>query len=165
MKYAGIGSRRTPMDVLAKLREVAKHLELAGHVCHTGGALGADKAFIDGAPETTVLWLPWQGYNGYYSNTPELRQRHIDFAAKYHPNWKACKFSARKMHGRNAQITLGDNLDEPADFIVCWTPDAKIEGGTGMALRIAIDYDIPVFNLGAKRGADKVIEELYNYIS
>ncbi|UNI74479.1 hypothetical protein ABNavy4_041 [Acinetobacter phage AB-Navy4] len=164
MKYAGIGSRRTPMDILAIMRQLAKELDILGHVCHTGGALGADKAFIDGAPNSTVLWLPWQGYNNYTSDTPALTQRHIDFAAKYHPNWKACSFSARKMHGRNAQITLGDSLDEPVDFVICWTPDGKLEGGTAMALRIAIDYDIPIFNLGSKAGHVKVIGELKEFL-
>lgn len=165
MNYAGIGSRRTPMNILAIMRQISKELDSAGHICHTGGAIGADKAFFDGAPSSTVLWLPWQGYNGFYSDTPELYQKHIDFAAKYHPNWKACSFSARKMHGRNAQIVLGDDLKTPVDFVVCWTPDGKLEGGTAMALRIAFDYDIPIFNLGSRLGEVEVLKKLRLFLN
>lgn len=146
-KYAGIGSRATPMHVLAKMREFAAQLEKIGYECHTGGALGADKAFIDGATNTQI-WLPFHGYNGYSSNLRLPNDRDIKFASKYHPKWESCGHGARLMHARNCSIVLGDNLDEPVDFIICWTQDGKPSGGTGQALRIALHYEIPVFNLG-----------------
>lgn len=166
MKYAGVGSRATPHDILAKMRDLASELEDLGYICRTGGALGADKAFIDGTKygDNLELYLPFPGYNGYKSDLPGVTQTDIDFASKYHPNWKACDQTARKMHGRNCNIVLGSNLDDPVHFIVCWTKNAKVSGGTGMALRLAIDYDIPVFNLGSKRGADKVINDLRDYL-
>lgn len=45
------------------------------------------------------------------------------------------------------------HLDDPAAFVLCWTPDGSLDGtgsdtgGTGQALRIAAAYDVPVFNL------------------
>ena len=48
---------------------------------------------------------------------------------------------------------LGDDLDQPVSFVVCWTPGGEVTGGTGQALRIAADpqYNIPVFNLALHR--------------
>jgi cell division GTPase FtsZ len=58
----------------------------------------------------------------------------------------------RKLHARNAMIVLGKNLDDPVDFIICWTPGGTGSGGTGQALRIARAYGIPVYDLGDKNG-------------
>lgn len=166
MKYGGIGSRRAPLNILALIRGLAA--ELKPHAeCHTGGALGCDKAFIDGtqmAGGFAELWLPWQYYNGYVTDYPEVEDRHINFTKKYHPAWHKCSEKAQIMHARNSQIVLGDDLDDPVDFIVCWTPDGKLEGGTAQALRIAIDYDIPVFNLGRGPSPEKVLYELKTFL-
>ncbi len=155
MKYAGIGSRSAGIGPCELLRKIAYNLAQKNVECHTGGALGADKAFIDGtdmAGKEAQLWLPWQGYNGYTSDTPELTDKHIEFTKKYHPKWESCSSGAKKMHARNAQILLGNELTDPVDFVVCWTPDGKLSGGTAQGLRIAIDYDIPIFNLGKGPG-------------
>ena len=53
---------------------------------------------------------------------------------------------------RNAYCMLGPDLKSPVDFVLCWTPNAKVVGGTGQGLRIALDYNIPIFNL-----ADSVV--------
>ena len=45
-------------------------------------------------------------------------------------------------------MLLGEALDRPVDAVVCWTAGGRSEGGTGMAIRIAEDRGIPVFNLG-----------------
>ena len=55
---------------------------------------------------------------------------------------------------------LGEDLQTPTSFIVCWTKDGKASGGTGQALRVAKKYDIPVFNLYNENA--KI--ELYNHI-
>lgn len=50
---------------------------------------------------------------------------------------------------------LGQHLDTPSDFVLCYTPDgARIEaertrrtGGTGQAIALASRWGVPVFNL------------------
>lgn len=42
---------------------------------------------------------------------------------------------------------LGKNLDKPVEFVVCWTKNGKDIGGTGAAIRCALDHGIPVYNL------------------
>lgn len=163
MKYAGIGSRTAPMDVLKRIRDLATTLAHMKFELHTGGALGCDKAFIDGhhmAGKDAYLWLPWQYYNGYITDLPDVDYKHLDFTKKYHPAWNKCSEKAKIMHARNAQILLGNDLDDPVKFVVCWTPNGELKGGTAQGLRIAIDYNIPIFNL-ASDGAE---EDVFNYI-
>ena len=50
---------------------------------------------------------------------------------------------------RNSYQVLGRNLDDPVEFVICWTPGGSGSGGTGQAIRIAKDYQIPVFDLGS----------------
>lgn len=56
---------------------------------------------------------------------------------------------------RNAMQILGPDLNEPCQFIICWTPDGcsnaqertNLTGGTGQAIVHASALGIPVFNL------------------
>ena len=68
-------------------------------------------------------------------------------AAQFHPAWDRCSQGVRKLHGRNMHIILGADLQTPVSFVVCWTVDGAIIGGTGVALRCAMQHNIPVFNL------------------
>ena len=72
----------------------------------------------------------------------------IEIAAPLHPAWNRCSPAVRKLHARNAAV-LGLTLDRPVDAVVAFTAGGRIEGGTGMAIRIAGARGIPVFNLGA----------------
>ena len=141
--YAGIGSRATPEPILILMRRIAAKLYRKGWHLRTGGAEGADVAFLHGyandagGRDRAVIFRPEDA-------TPEA----IAHAARYHPNWLACTEYAKRLHGRNSMVVLGEALNEPVQMIVCWTPDAKIVGGTGQALRIAADLGIPVRNLG-----------------
>lgn len=148
-RYAGIGSRKTPIAVCALMQKLAFKLDKRGYICSTGGAIGADQAFMNGATNLD-LWLPFNNYNGYKSNRPLPTANEIAFASRFHPNWDACSDTAKLMHARNGNIILGEDVDDPnpVDFVVCWTPFGEIGGGTGQALKIAEHYKIPVFNLG-----------------
>jgi hypothetical protein len=54
---------------------------------------------------------------------------------------------------RNVHQVLGEDLKRPVKMIICWTPDGSLDGkgrdsgGTGMALRLAADYPVKIFNL------------------
>ena len=52
------------------------------------------------------------------------------------------------MHARNAAILLSASLDRPVHAVVAWTAGGRVEGGTGMGIRIARARGIPVLNLG-----------------
>ena len=133
--YAGIGSRKTPDNVLNGMESIAEILQRKGYILRSGGAAGADSAFANGAED-------FQVFHGH-----DATEDAMHLASRYHPNWEACSDYVRALHGRNMQIVLGYTLDTPVNFIVCWTPDAQLVGGTAQALRLAKDFAIPVFNL------------------
>jgi hypothetical protein len=138
MYYAGIGSRKTPKDILEFMSTLASCL--AGQlILRSGGAAGADSAFEQGARRHNGECHIWRPQHA----TPEA----IQMASKHHPAWNRCKDYTRQLHGRNCHILLGRKLDNPVKFVICWTPDAQIIGGTGMALRVALEHRIPIFNL------------------
>lgn len=168
--YAGIGSRKTPNDVLALM--IARCLGARGFVLRSGGAPGADLAFELGAAGREI-YLPWPTYSAdvathtsrsdarLYEPAPEA----YTLAAKYHPTWSRLGSNAKDLIARNGHQVLGADLKSPARFILCWTPDGATEkttgetGGTGQAIRIANDdaYKIPVWNLA--RGDHRKIWE------
>ena len=154
LRYAGIGARATPAGVLSDMTVMAGWLARTGWHLSSGGADGADGAFAAGAPAgQRTIWLPWRGYNGHRG--PDCRVLSaselatcIEIAAPLHPAWERCSPAIRKLHARNAAV-LGLTLDRPVDAVVAFTSEGRVEGGTGMAIRIAGDRGIPVFNLGA----------------
>ena len=153
--YAGIGSRGTPASVLADMSVIAGWLARTGWHLASGGAAGADTAFASGAPAgRRTLFLPWPGYNGCRGPdcrvlSPSQLSACMEIAAGLHPAWRRCSSGARKMHARNAAILLSASLDRPVHAVVAWTAGGRVEGGTGMGIRIAQARGIPVLNLGS----------------
>jgi hypothetical protein len=79
----------------------------------------------------------------------KVTQAALDMAALYHPNWKAVlkKPGAADLMARNCYQILSEDLASPVERVFCWTPGGGLVGGTAQALRIAIDYGIPITNL------------------
>ena len=137
--YAGVGSRKAPPPALEQAQSIAYVLHENGWTLRSGGAKGMDKAF----ESRTSL-----GHKQIFR--PSQSAAHPEWkvhASAWHPAWDRCDDYARALHARNSPIMLGENLDDPVRFVVCWTADGKASGGTGQALRIAAGYEIPVFNL------------------
>ena len=151
--YAGIGSRATPPSVLEAMTTIAAWLARRGWHLHSGGAAGADSAFAAGAPaQRRTVFLPWPGYRGNAGPdcrtvSAERSHRCLAIAAALHPAWHRCSPAARKLHARNVSILAADT-DAPVDAVACWTRDGLPSGGTGMGIRVARRYGIPVLNLG-----------------
>jgi hypothetical protein len=162
--YAGIGSRRTPTDVLERMEAIAARLAEAGWVCRTGGAPGADQAFEAGArrhgDSAVELWLPWRGFEGREGSLPTPEAYTI--AERYHPGWQYLKRGVRALMARDVHQVLGADLTSPVKMIICWTPDGSLDGssrasgGTGMALRVACDYPVEVLNLQRPDHAERL---------
>lgn len=148
-KYAGIGSRETPEDILEFMKWLAQIWGESGWVLRSGGAKGADTAFEIGCD----LGL---GPKEIFRSA-DCTDEALKHAAQYHPNWPACGKWARKLHGRNSLIILGERLNDPVDFVVCWTPNGELTGGTAQGIRVAQANDIPVYNIGDQDTYDAII--------
>ena len=157
--YAGIGARKTPEPVLAVMRRMAWYLVEKGWHLNTGGADGADRAFVEGSPVLCTVFLPWEGYKGWrgpqcvaFSDTALDKLK--PFAAAHHDAWERCSPRVRKLHARNVAVIGGVGVTEPVSAVVCWTAGGRVEGGTGVAIRLAGTAGIPVFNLAAMHPRD-----------
>ena len=155
--YSGIGSRSTPPEILDKMRDIAKYLAGKEYTLRSGGADGADEAFefgCDLVDSDKQIFLPWKNFNG--NPSPLLFSKiNWDLAEKFHPKWDNLSLPVRQLIARNSAQILGLAHDEPSKFVLCWTEGGKMVGGTSQALRIAKDYNIPIFNFGFKNGVDK----------
>lgn len=162
LTYAGIGSRETPEPILDYMRRAAKRLGDLGWVLRSGGADGADSAFESGlrASHPREIWLPWPGFSGRRGSllpSPEA----FALASKYHPAWDKLSRGGTALHARNCHQVLGPMLNDPVKMVLCWTKEGKRGGGTGQALRIADDFNIPIFDLGK---GEHVKEEIASFV-
>lgn len=161
--FAGIGSRETPKTICAMMEQIAIGLSLQGFTCRTGGADGADYAFLKGALHASrrsngaapEMFLPWPHFNGQNSIFSVPPTESFTIARKYHPGYDRLPPSVQKLMARNAQQIQGKDLKSNSKFVICWTPDGCISGetrgkrtgGTGQAIAHASALGIPVFNL------------------
>jgi len=158
--YTGVGSRATPAYVMEMMEEIAIECEKKDLILRSGGADGADTAFENGAGESKEIYIPWKGFNGSssfrYESSPEAEK----IARTIHPKWGSLSYGGKALHTRNVHQVLGQNLNEPSDFLVCWTENAKDVGGTATAIKLARKNNIPIFNLGNLIEYDKVMRHL-----
>lgn len=179
MYYTGVGSRKTPKEIQKMMREASFMLAKRGWCLRSGGADGADLAFqhgvaayviaeeIENPHEVADIYIPWEGFNHHYSseagiivcpgkwgNWPEAEK----IAARVHPAWHAVKKdgspvmerSVKALHTRNVYQVLGDNLDQPSKFLLCWAPVDRWgvpKGGTRTAWVVAEQSGVECFNL------------------
>jgi hypothetical protein len=145
--YAGIGSRETPDNICIMMSQIARKLEQYNYCLRSGGAPGADLAFEQGVLENKEIYIPWKNFNGNIDGiVPPLNAVVAEYVKQYHPNWKNLSNAAKKLMARNTYQILGKNLNDPVDFVLCWTKNGKDAGGTGFAIRMAWDFNIPVYN-------------------
>jgi len=162
--YSGIGSRKTPENILVIMREVAKKLAKTGFTLRSGGADGADMAFEQGCDEVggkKEIYLPWKKFNKNFSPLFDISEEAFKMSEKYHPAWSACSDGAKRLHARNCYQVLGSDLKTPSLFILCWTWEDK--GGTLQACRIATDYGIPIINI--KTHSDPTLESVVEKVN
>ena len=163
MKYTGVGARDCPNKMLGVMQDMAFKLSQEGWVLRSGGARGADTAFEIGAlnsfsEEVPEIYLPWAGFNEHTSTSVGvIISPHLDrwgeaqrIAQRIHPAWNKLSPAARTLHSRNCFQVLGEDLNTPSKFLVCW---AKTDtqgvpvGGTRTAYVLAQERCIPCFNL------------------
>src|SRR5690606_35385306 len=133
--HARIGSRETPAAVGLEMQNIAMQLALRAWVLRSGAARQGAKAAPDriSADEQFERGCMMVGGKAVL-RTRTTWQPALDHAAQFHPAWDRCSDIAQALHARNSLVMLGDWLDKPVSFVVCWTEGS---GGTAQALRIA----------------------------
>lgn len=165
--YTGIGSRNTPSDILLIMSSIGK-LFNDTYTLRSGGAEGADKAF-EKLVTNKDIFLPWKGFNNNLSELYDQTELSSVIAREHLPHYQYIKHSFKKLMNRNVHQVLGMNCDRYSDFVICWTPDgaekydevSNVTGGTGLAIKIADHYNIPVYNL-KNQNTIEMIKAQYN---
>lgn len=175
--YCGIGSRQTPRETLAIMRFLSLNLIQKDYVLRSGGAPGADQEFEWGAArsglpknrieELVEIYLPWASFEKQHRSfiTPYRNQPQdeaYEIAAQFHPSWNFLKHGAKKLHARNVHQIYGYDVTRPKfpEFVICWTEDGKMKGGTAQALRIAQTHNIRIYNLAIEKDYDELIDRI-----
>lgn len=147
-KYAGVGSRETPDNILDVMFKIGKSLAEKGLLLRSGGAEGADTAFEDGCD---IVRGKKEIFYAKNNRGCIVEERFFDqamhMASHVHPAWERCSDYAKRLHARNCFQVLGKELNDPVDFLVCWTKDGGPTGGTGQAIRLAMSKQVPIYNL------------------
>lgn len=152
ISYAGIGSRRISEEESNYIRTLSKTFSSYDFTLYSGHAEGADLAFESGS-SNSVIWLPWDGFNGVVDGISFIvgeRDEGISSISKYHPNPSSLGRGARLLMSRNHFQIHGDGPLYPmVSFVVCCSDEinGRVVGGTGQAIRIALDLGIPYFNI------------------
>lgn len=171
--YTGIGSRKTPPNVLKQMEALAVRLADDGYTLRSGAAPGADTAFeygCDDANGRKEIYLPWKMF---CDNPSPLYIQHPDcfrIASEIHFAWPYLKPAVRNLMARNVHQVLGKDLNTPSDFVICWTPDGcnsfdgytSKTGGTGLAIALASIKNIPIFNLNRGGCLEAFVEFISN---
>lgn len=171
--FAGVGSRQTPPEIIEQMKDIAGLCLAMGYTLNSGGADGADSAFeevydLHNGPMN--IFLPWPGFNNNKSKYTRPKPEAYTIGATVHPAWEYMKKdSVKALIARNMHQILGWSLNDPVEFVICWTADGAETaerysirtGGTGSAISLASRHNIPVFNLRN----DNRFEEFCDFIS
>lgn len=159
--YTGIGSRKTPTNVLKLMSDIAYiYYVFLDYTLRTGGADGADNAFELGCDKANngrefknhklEIYLPWKDFNnktGIVASQLSNWKEAETIMCSIHPNIHALTKGAWNLHTRNIYQILGKDLNDPSEQVICWTPNCESIGGTRTALVLADRYKIPIYNL------------------
>lgn len=161
MFYTGIGSRRTPDNVLEIMERAAIALRNRGFILRSGGANGADAAFEKGAMDMAEIYLPWPKFNGRTSTLNRVSEEAVQLALSLVPD--PGKDSVRRLFGRNAYQVLGYGLNNPSTGVIYWAPETHegvVSGGTRVAVYLARKHNIPCINLYFQKHREYLMQEL-----
>lgn len=176
--YAGVGSRETPLKMIDAIKLLANILAERGFILRSGRADGADIAFemgCDAVKGAKEIFLPWPGFNtekykndidtdpGFVTTGPSRAAFDMAREIMGPAHWYRLRQGGRKLHARNAHQIFGRDLNTPVDFVIYWAEledDGLPKGGTRTAVRLAMEADIPTFNLNLR----SQIEELHKFL-
>jgi len=158
--YTGVGDHKVaeiPQQRLVDTTVIARTLETWGFFLRSGGATGFDTAFERGVVDPNHMKIYDKDTNLNVSE--ELWSKAVEIALRNHKYpQNAMKFI--RWLGRNPFQVLGDNLDQPSLFLICWTANGKDIGGTGTTMRVAKEYNVPIYNLYSTT-KDQILGDIY----
>lgn len=177
MKYAGIGGRILPDGMEDTLVWFGKTLAQMNITLRSGAAPGSDTAFEKGCDMVSgpkEIFLPWWKFAAHPSELYTIPPEAYEIAEQVYKfgGWKLTKDTTKKFMARDCMQITGLTLDDPVDFVVCYTRDgcehdrdrSRTTGGTGQAISYASRLDIPIFNLHNSGRENDLLEFMEQHI-
>jgi len=174
LRYAGVGSRRTPENIINEMKKLGGELAEEGYTLLSGKADGADKAFEETAGAKKEIFTREHIANKTFGE--DITKLAIEIMKAVHPSPDKLTKYQEELMARNAFQVLGPNLDSPVDFLIAWAPlndkgevvvdadgrfhggkdDPRSTGGTGQAIALAAALGIPVINMADPNWREKL---------
>ncbi|HHS7556405.1 TPA: hypothetical protein ACTPQ1_004697 [Salmonella enterica] len=114
----------------------------------TGKKVEWGDEFICYLPDEKKLWLKKQHPNVEF-RVIHQDERYREIVGQLHPAPENLKEFAWRLHGRNLNIIMGDNLDDPVDAVYYSAPLDKHgnpTGGTAMGVKYAKQCGVPCYH-------------------
>ncbi|UJJ22172.1 hypothetical protein [Erwinia phage Virsaitis27] len=158
-RVALIGSRETPQHILRLMSKAGYGLSSSGCFGISGGAPGADTAWLASYGSNKQIIIPHNGFNGLtnkmqgvilWQDLPnEGKIKSVVHAREFVPDYEDRSKTVQILLARDANQVLGEKCDNPVDAVFYWAPEqhGKIKGGTRVAVYIARKFGIATFNL------------------
>lgn len=189
--WTGVGSRETPEDILVLMQAIAKKLTDLGWVLRSGGAQGADSAFYAGCQQSDkfdinkpFIYLAWNGASGkfhdpslgiYDASKFDTWEEAEAIALETRGSWLISKDTemgrgGKALHTRNIFQVLGEDIDTPSRFLICWAlpvgklgDRSKVKGGTATATKLAAKHNVEIINLYYPEDFNRCLDFLDKY--
>ena len=140
--YTGIGSTETPKEALDLMFQIAIKLAKQGVVLRSGGGGGGDMAFelgCNSAKGMKELYWPYQA-----------NEQSIEIVLPYINSRAITNKYDKSVIGCTPLKLLGMSLDSPSTCLLCYN--------NNIAMRVAKEYSIPVYNLSDKEVFNKWVK-------
>lgn len=165
MNIGCVGSRGLTPDQILLCEQIGEYLGSHGHLVVSGGALGADQAFVRGAHRgggKILVCLPWATYERaqvppgaatLVGSSPE----EIALGRHCHPDWLRMRDSVRKLMARNATIV------DHSGLIVAFPrldTEGRWTGGTAHTLACAKARGVRIVDLTNAQDLARVLARI-----
>lgn len=148
------GNDSPPPMVQQVLQRLVPELEKRNYVIRSGGMKGMEN-LVEELARNLEVHLPWKGFDGKDSKFTYTTDEAKEFAKRYHPAYEQAKPVVQTFCAKNVRLMLGKDLKSPTQMLIIWSEDGAEHarertaktGLTGVAVSIATEIRIPVFNL------------------
>lgn len=163
--WSGIGSRQTPPEICNLMTKIAFKLEQNNYILRSGKAIGADLAFEKGIQNFKNKCIYTVENFDFSPENYEMCKSEILSILDSNINFENYSKSAQILILRDVNQVLGSRKTclKKSKFVICWTKHVNYYakppnacGGTRFAVRIALKYGIPVFNLLIKEDRERI---------
>lgn len=166
-KYAGIGDVNIPENIKNLIHMLAEELAKDGYILRTGGAKGADTAFIEGCDKAKGI------KEVFYPSDLHVNAKTLKIAKEIHGHWEYCENKLPKpgnkysfpvqAHCRNMKIINGDVLNNPVEFTIAYQDINQVTGGTWQGIKYSQKLGIKVYNLFVEKDRNEIIDIVFGW--